>query len=98
MTSISRIWTDGLRLSDWPRAKLGQCAADEHGAICDDIEVALDMTHQTASARVHELAWVEHATGAAFASDAVTKTTKRITPEDGQRGEPKWAEFSPREA
>ncbi len=29
----------------------------EHGAICDDVEVVLNMTHQTASARVHELAW-----------------------------------------
>jgi len=29
----------------------------EHGAICDEIECALDITHQTASARVHELAW-----------------------------------------
>jgi hypothetical protein len=29
----------------------------EHGATCDDVEVVLDMMHQTASARVHELAW-----------------------------------------
>jgi hypothetical protein len=29
----------------------------EHGATCDDVEVVLDMTPQTASARVHELAW-----------------------------------------
>jgi hypothetical protein len=36
----------------------------EHGAICDEIEVALEMTHQTASARVHELAW------AAFIQDS----------------------------
>jgi hypothetical protein len=29
----------------------------DHGASCDDVEMVLDMTHQTASARVHELAW-----------------------------------------
>jgi hypothetical protein len=29
----------------------------EHGASCDDVEIVLDMTHQTASARMHELAW-----------------------------------------
>lgn len=27
----------------------------EWGATCDDVEVGLDLTHQTASARVHEL-------------------------------------------
>jgi hypothetical protein len=28
----------------------------EHGATCDEMEVLLDMTHPTASARIHELA------------------------------------------
>jgi hypothetical protein len=29
----------------------------EQGATCDECEIVLDMTHQTASARVHEPAW-----------------------------------------
>jgi hypothetical protein len=54
-------WTLGSahRAMDGMRERVLGAIRDlgEHGATCDDVEVVLDMTHQTASARVHELAW-----------------------------------------